>query len=268
MTLAVATGVAVAAIAVLAMWGGQVSTMVLVTVIVVLCAAEAYDALRRSGRRSATLLGLVATLGLMLAAYAKGPTAIPFVAALLLVGSMVWYLIGVERGSPLEGTSTTVFVFVWVGVLGSFAALLLAPSQFPLRHGVAFFAGAVIAGVLDDVGALAVGRWLGNHHLAPHVSPGKTWEGFLGGAALAILGSAFITARIHPWTVPKAILLGVVVAILAPLGDLCESLIKRELGLKDMGRLLPGHGGVLDRFDALLFVMPATYYLVRLVHLG
>ncbi|MFZ0665079.1 MAG: phosphatidate cytidylyltransferase [Acidimicrobiales bacterium] len=268
MPLAIATGVAAAAVILLAMWGGPVPTLVVTTVVVTLCVAEMYGTLRRSGRKSATLLGIAATIGIMIAAYTKGPSAIPYVTVLLLVGTMLWYLIGVERGSPVEGTSSTVFVFVWIGVLGSFAALLLAPSQFPDRHGVAFFAGAIIAGVLNDVGALIAGRWFGRHPLAPTVSPKKTWEGLVGGTILTILGSIFITGHIHPWTTEKAAILGVLVAIVAPVGDLCESLVKRDLKLKDMGSMLPGHGGMLDRFDALLFVMPATYYLVRIVHLG
>jgi phosphatidate cytidylyltransferase len=268
MPVAIATGVALAAVTLLAWWSGTVATEILATLVITLCAAEAYGTLRRAGRRSATLLGIVAVLGLMISAYAKGPSAYLVITALLVAGTLVWYLFGVEHGSVVEGAAHTVFVFAWVGILGSFAALLLAPSQFPERHGIAFFAGAIIAAVLDDVGSLAVGKWFGRHLLAPRVSPKKTWEGLIGGSALAILGSVFITARIHPWTTPKAALLGVVVAVAAPLGDLCESLVKRELKLKDMGSLVPGHGGMLDRFDALLFVMPATYFLVRLVHLG
>jgi phosphatidate cytidylyltransferase len=268
MPIAIATGVAIAAVTLLAWWSGTVATEILATVVIALCAAEAYGTFRRAGRRSATILGIVAVAGLMISAYLKGPSAELVITALLIVGTLVWYLFGVEHGSPVEGISHTVFVYAWVGILGSFAALLLAPTQFPQRHGIAFFAGAIIAAVLDDIGSLAVGRWFGRHLLAPLVSPKKTWEGLIGGSALAILGSVLITARIHPWTTSKAALLGVVVAVVAPLGDLCESLIKRELKLKDMGSLVPGHGGMLDRFDALLFVMPATYFLVRLVHLG
>ncbi|HMK63417.1 MAG TPA: phosphatidate cytidylyltransferase [Acidimicrobiales bacterium] len=247
---------------------GSLATEVLATVAVTLAAAETYAAFRRAGLRPATLVGLVATVGLMIAVYDKGVTALPLIGALVVVTTMVWYLIGAESGSPVAGISSTLLGFVWVGVLGSFAALLLAPSVYPHRHGVAFAFGAVVATVATDVGALAVGSWLGRHQLAPHVSPNKTWEGWAGGAVLAVLASAFITGHMHPWTPGKAAVLGAVVAVVAPLGDLCESLVKRDLGIKDMGSLIPGHGGVLDRMDALLFALPATYFLVRVLHLG
>jgi phosphatidate cytidylyltransferase len=133
---------------------------------------------------------------------------------------------------------------------------------------VAFLVGAVVATVGADVGALVIGGWRGRHPLAPHISPNKTWEGLIGGTVFAVLASAAITGQVHPFTPGKAAVLGLVAAVVAPVGDLCESLIKRDLGLKDMGSLLPGHGGVLDRVDALLFVLPATYYLVRVLHLG
>ena len=247
---------------------GTVATMVLATVVVALSAAECYAALRAGGRRPATLLGLVATVAVMVAAYAKGIAALPLVLVLVVITSLVLYLVGGERGSAVEGVAHTVFGFVWVGMLGSFAALLLAPSLYPHRHGIAFLLGAIVATIGADVGALAVGSWLGRRPLAPNVSPNKTWEGLIGGAVVAIALSAAVTGQVHPWTVPKAALLGVVVAVVAPLGDLCESLVKRDLGLKDMGSILPGHGGVLDRIDALLFVLPTTYYLVRVLNLG
>jgi phosphatidate cytidylyltransferase len=266
--LSIATGLGFAAVAVACFELGSVATVALTTVVVVLAAAEAYAAFRRAGSHPATLLGLVATGAVMVAAYAKGVSALPLVLVLVIVTSMVWYLVGAERGSPVAGISATVLGFAWVGLLGSFAGLILAPSQYPDRHGVAFLFGAVVATVGNDVGALVIGGWRGRHPLAPSVSPHKTWEGLIGGTLLGVAASAGITGSMHPWTPAKAAALGLMVAVVAPLGDLCPSLIKRDLGLKDMGRLLPGHGGVLDRVDGLLFVLPATYYLVRVLHLG
>jgi CDP-diglyceride synthetase len=268
MPVAIATGVGIVAVALVCFAAGPVVTLVLSTVVVTLAAAEAYAALRRAGRKPATLLGLVATVAVMVSVYAKGVAALPLVLVLLVLTSMVWYLVGAERTSAVEGITTTLLGFAWVGMLGSFAALMLAPSQYPQRHGVAFLLGAVVATVAGDVGALAVGRWIGRHLMAPKISPRKTWEGWIGGAVFSIVASVLITGHVHPWTPGKAAVLGVVAAIVGPIGDLCESLIKRDLGLKDMGSLLPGHGGVLDRIDALLFVLPATYYLVRVLHLG
>jgi phosphatidate cytidylyltransferase len=268
MPVAIATGLGFALVAVLCFKAGSVATLVLATVVVTLAAAECYAALRHSGRRPATLLGLVGTVAMMVAVYAKGVAALPLVLVIVVVTTMLWYLVGADRGSPLEGIASTLLGFTWIAVLGSFAALMLAPSQYPQRHGVAFVLGAVVAAIGADVGALAVGSWIGRHPLAPRVSPNKTWEGLIGGAVLAVALSAGVTGAVHPWTPAKAAVLGIVAAVVAPLGDLAESMVKRDLGLKDMGSMLPGHGGVLDRVDGVLFVLPAAYYLVRVLHLG
>jgi phosphatidate cytidylyltransferase len=119
-----------------------------------------------------------------------------------------------------------------------------------------------------DVAGLLVGSAVGRHPLAPSVSPGKSWEGLIGGAVASVLMAVIVVHFVHPWTISKALVLGLVVAVVAPLGDLSQSMIKRHLGLKDMGTLMPGHGGVLDRFDGLLFVLPATYFVVKALHLG
>ncbi len=266
--LRVGTGVAVAVIALAAFKVGTVTSVILCLLVVTFAAGEAFAVLRRAGWRPATLLGLVGTISLMLGAYNKGVAALPLVMVLIAVFTLLWYLFGVERGSAVAGSASTLLVVGWVGLLGSFAGLLLCPSLFPDRHGIAFLLGAIIATVSNDVGALVVGRWVGTHQLAPNVSPNKTWEGLAGGALASVLVSTIVVGRIHPWSPANAALLGVVVAVVAPLGDLCESLLKRDLRLKDMGTLLPGHGGVLDRVDALIFVLPATYYLVRALNIG
>jgi CDP-diglyceride synthetase len=267
--VAIVSGLAVGALTLVCFDLGTVASLAVVTAVVTLAAVEALAALRRGGYHPATLLGLVAVVSVMVGTYNKGPQAVPLVAVLLVAFVALWHVAGVERGAdPLRSSASTLFVFCWIGVFGSYGALLLDPSLFPSRHGIAFLLGAVIAGVACDVGALAVGATMGSHPLAPSVSPNKTWEGVIGGLVASVLASVVVVHLIHPWTLPKAAALGVVVAVVSPVGDLTESLVKRHLGLKDMSRLLPGHGGVLDRVDGLLFVLPATYYLVKALHLG
>jgi CDP-diglyceride synthetase len=269
MRLAVGSGLLLGIIGLVCFAAGTVATMVAVTAVVLLATAEAYAAFRRAHYHPATLLGLVAVLSLLIETYNKGVAALPLVLVLLVAGSFIWYLARVEPAAdPVSGLLSTVFVFAWVGAFGSFAALLLNPNLFPNRHGIAFLLAAVIVTVTDDVASLLVGSAMGRHPLAPSISPNKTWEGLIGGAVAAILVSVIVVHFIHPWTVGKALLFGVVVAVVAPLGDLSQSMIKRHLGIKDMGRLLPGHGGILDRVDGLLFVVPATYFVVKALHLG
>jgi CDP-diglyceride synthetase len=264
----VGTGIAVAVVALLAFKLGTVPSLVLSLIVVTFAAGECFGVLRGAGYHPASLLGLVGTISLMVGAYAKGVAALPLVLVLITVFTLIWYLFGIERGSPVAGTAATLLTVGWVSLLGAYAGLLLSPSAFPDRHGIAFLLGAIIATVANDIGALVIGGWLGSRPLAPRISPNKTWEGLFGGAVFSILFSTVVVGAIHPWSPSNAALLGVVVAVVAPIGDLCESLLKRDLGLKDMGRLLPGHGGVLDRVDALLFVLPATYYLVRALNIG
>jgi phosphatidate cytidylyltransferase len=184
---------------------------------------------------------------------------------LFVVFAFLWYLTGATRGRPLVNIAVTALGFLYVGVLGSFAALLL---KFPLNHGIGLLLGAVIATAAYDVGAFFAGRWAGKTPLAPDISPGKTVEGLVGACLLTLVVCLVVVANIAPWTTKRAFLLALVAMVAAPLGDLCESMLKRDLGVKDMGSILPGHGGVLDRIDALLFVVPATYYLVRLLKFG
>ena len=269
MRLAWGSGIFLGVVALLCAHFGSVFSLVLITVVVLFAAAEAFAAFRAAKYHPATLLGLVAILSLMIETYNKGVAALPLVLVMLVAASFVWYLAGVEPAAdPVAGLSSTVFVVAWVGGFGSFGALLLDPTLFPHRHGVAFLLAAVIVTVAADVASLLVGSAFGRHPLAPSISPNKTWEGFLGGAVAAVLVSVIVVHFIHPWTIKSALVLGIVVAVAAPLGDLSQSMIKRHLGVKDMGRLMPGHGGILDRVDGLLFVLPATYFVVKAFHLG
>ena len=268
MQTAVAIGGGLGIAALVLFWAGPFWAMLLATAVVVFASAELYDVLRRAGYQPATLVGLAGTLGLMVAAYQKGETALPLVTVLVLVATLLWYLIKVVHARPTVNVAATVMAFLWTGVLGSYAALLLGIDKAG-HTGVAFVLGAVLATVANDVGALFVGSRMGSKPLAPDISPNKTVEGLIGGAVASIVVSVLVLKflpGVAPWDGGKALWLGIVVSIVAPLGDLAESMIKRDLGIKDMGNLLPGHGGVLDRFDALLFVLPATYYLLRVLY--
>ncbi len=267
MPVAIMTGVGLGAVVLIAYDVSTVLMAALACIVVVIAAGEAYSGMRLAGHRPAAALGLVACLSLMVASYNKGIAALPLVTALCFAFTFLWFLVGVEQADVLDGVGSSLVVYVWVGVLGSFAGLLLAPSTFPDSRGVHFLLAAIIVTVANDVGALVFGKLLGRHPMAPAISPNKTWEGAIGAAVVTLIAGACVSL-LPDWTFASAFVLGIAAAVLAPLGDLCESMFKRSLGLKDMGRTLPGHGGLLDRVDGLLFVLPATYYIVLAYHLG
>jgi len=254
--VAVGTGLAIGAVFLACAAIGPGALVLLVGAVITLGVAELYGALQARGHHPATLLGLTATVALIGGSYWRGERAFPLIAAMFMVFCLLWYLTGVVRARPAVNIGLSLLVFAYVGFLGSFAALLL---KFP--DGVGMLLGTVIVVVGYDVGAFFVGRQIGRTPLSA-VSPNKTVEGLLGATSIAILVGVLVVQAIHPWSVKYALLLAIVVSVMAPLGDLCESMIKRDLDLKDMGSILPGHGGVLDRIDAMLFVMPAVYYMV------
>lgn len=263
MGTAVGVGVAIAMVALICFKLGPATTLLLTLVIVTAAAMEAFAALRRAGYQPATLLGLAGTVSLLLAVYKRGTAAYPLVMAMFVIFAFLWYLLGVVRARVTINVAVTFFAFFWVAGLGSFAALMLG---LPHRQGIAVLLGAVLCTVAYDVGGLFFGGQMGSRPLMPEVSPNKTMEGLAGGMASAAVVGLVLGLALKPWSPGTGLLLGLVVAAVAPLGDLCESLVKRDIGVKDMGAVLPGHGGVLDRFDALLFVLPAAYYLALLLH--
>ena len=130
------------------------------------------------------------------------------------MASFCWYLGGVTRRSPVLNLGATVMGWAWVGLLGGFAGLLLDPSVFPHRAGLALLLGAVEATVAYDVGGYLFGSWLGKRPMVPRISPKKTWEGLIGGCAAAFVVAVAVTSQMSPWSYERGALLGAVVVVL------------------------------------------------------
>ena len=162
------------------------------------------------------------------------------------------------RQAPTAAISTTVLGSTWVG-LG--VAFLLLVRALPSHGRLALFT-LLLAVWAGDTLAYFGGRLFGRHKMAPSTSPGKTWEGFVFGTAATIFVTFEALYNQHFLSISDSIVLGAVIAVAAPLGDLFESLLKRDAGVKDSGRLLGGHGGMLDRLDAFLFAAPAAYFAI------
>jgi CDP-diglyceride synthetase len=256
----VVTAVVMGAGGLLILNAGPGPASVLVSLIVGLGVIELCGALRTQGYRPAGLVALFGSVALVLGAYHSGESAFAAVVAVVAPATLLWYLAGVTRARPAPGVASTFLVFGYVGIMGGFAGLILG-----LRDGIGLLLGVVLCAVAYDVSGYLAGRRFGRRHIAPSISPNKTAEGLLAGMAGSVVIGFVLVGSISPWGRFSALALGVVVAVMAPLGDLCESLLKRDLGVKDLGGLLPGHGGVLDRFDAMLFALPAVYYLIKLL---
>jgi len=183
-------------------------------------------------------------------------TPLLFTSAVLV--SLIWLIGRGQKGETFAGWAWTIAGILYVGWLLSYLVALRG-----LDEGRNWVFLALLTTFAADTSAFFVGRALGKHPLAPNISPGKTWEGFIGGIIGAIILCLFFTlpTPLHlnlGWG--QAILLGFLVSIFGQLGDLVESLFKRNVGVKDSGRLIPGHGGFLDRMDSVIFAGVVVYY--------
>lgn len=200
------------------------------------------------------------SVGMLVSAYYGGSESL-IVAFILTVGAcVVWRALDGSGTSAVRDAAASVFAAAYLPFLAGFVALMLAQPDGELR--VVLF---VLLAVANDTGGYIAGVMLGRHPLAPTVSPKKSWEGLAGSVVLAsvvgVLGAVYLL-DVAPLV---GVVLGVLTAVTATIGDLAESLLKRDLELKDMGSLLPGHGGVLDRLDSLLLTAPFVYLVLSVV---
>ena len=231
--------------------------IVIVVAAILLGTSEVVRALRTLGAMPPLLPLLVGGAAMITVAYRYGPDDLFLAFVLTVLGVVVWRLADPVEG-VLRDVTAAVFVAAYVPFLAGFAALLTVPPDGP-RRVTAFIATVVCS----DVGGYAAGVLFGKHPMAPTVSPKKSWEGFAGSLlACAVAGALFLTL-LFDGTWWEGVLFGLCVVGSATLGDLGESMIKRDIGIKDMGTLLPGHGGIMDRLDSLLPTAPIAWLLLQ-----
>jgi len=254
------------------LWGGLLGWAAAVSLIAVMCAIELYSMMRVEHRKPNEVFGVIAVAAMPLAAalYASrmltgtgasssselGAVGLTAVTGGLILAALVWNIVFSQVSAT--DTTTTVFGALYTGF--TLAHLVLVRA---LDSGAELVLITLASVWAMDVLAYLVGSAIGKHPLAPHISPKKSWEGFIAG----MIGT--VGAWVAGWYVigsPLPLtwfaLTGVVVAVAAVLGDLAESRLKREVHLKDSGRLLPGHGGFLDRFDSMIVVSVVVYYML------
>lgn len=239
---------------------GKNAFFVLICIVVLVALFEAFDGLHQAGHRPVTLLGLASGAGMLVAVFFERPAWLLVVLAATVYAAFTVALRPARGRSASSDAAWTILAVAWIGGGGAAATAILV-----LEGGRALLVAFVLIAALDDIGAYFVGTRFGRHKVAPSISPGKSWEGLVGGTALALLGGLVIGALVDALGALEGLGLAAVCALLVPVGDLVESLFKREIGVKDSGRLLPGHGGFLDRLDAIVFCAPAAYLYIRLV---
>jgi phosphatidate cytidylyltransferase len=278
MVMAIGVGVILVGIGLLAFSMGGLATAVLAAVIVGAAAFEYFKAVTEAGYAPAGLIGLVAVVGLVFAVYFADFGAYPIVLAITIMAGLLWYLWVAPVDGAVQSLGVTFLGFLWIGFLGSFATLFLGLGRviedrfdsITSNPGIGVLIAAVIVTVSHDIGAYFGGRYFGKTPMSA-VSPNKTLEGLASGVLAGLIVTVIVVGFIGIAPIgpdkPRTFVFALLCSLVAPLGDLCESFIKRDLGVKDMGSILPGHGGVLDRFDALLFVLPTAYFVTVLFDL-
>jgi phosphatidate cytidylyltransferase len=259
MAAAIGVGLSLGAVIIAALLVWRPAFLLVLTVAVLVSIVELSGALEKGGHRPPLPPVLVGALAMVALAWTRGPSGL-VVAFLLTVFAVLLWRLGDGPVGYLRDASAAVLVALYVPLLAGFAVLLLVPDD-----GVARVLAFIATVVCSDVGGFAAGVLFGKHPMAPSVSPKKSWEGLAGSVtACVVIGVLLVTLTFHqPWW--GGALYGLAIAVTATLGDLGESLIKRDLGIKDMGNLLPGHGGLMDRMDSLLPSAAVAYLILSVV---
>lgn len=250
------TGVGYGLTVLAALWFGVIPTGVLFGIMAGFAAAEFYAMERREARGPNELFGVAASTAMPIAAALFGLPGLLAVVTALVAASLVWHTLFTRVCTA--DTAETVFGAVYTGFLLAYMVLIRGYAD-----GLVLSVAVVVSVWANDVGAYFIGSLLGRHKLAPHISPKKSWEGFAAGAVACVAVWAVVPAL--PWieiSEPLALLTGAAVALSSVIGDLAESRMKREAGVKDSGTSLPGHGGFLDRLDSLILVSLVAYWVL------
>jgi phosphatidate cytidylyltransferase len=261
---AATTGVILAALALALLAWGKTPFAFLAGAVILLGQGEFYAVMRMRGRQPATALGLVSGVFTVAGGYVAGEPGVLLGLTLAMTTSVLWYMAAppaARKGTTVDVGATLLGV-IYVPFLASFALIMLRLSGDTGRNLLLAVVGLT---VLYDTLAYAIGSLWGDRALAPTISPSKSWEGAIGATLLLLIVAISLVPSIEPFTPTRAVGLALTISIFAPIGDLVESAFKRDLGVKDMSSILPGHGGILDRIDSILFTAPAAWYFFRLV---
>ncbi|WP_404383768.1 phosphatidate cytidylyltransferase [Knoellia locipacati] len=253
---AIGVGVGLAALVIASLVFRRELFLPVLVVAIVLGAWEMRRAVRQAGVDVPFVPVVIGAVSMLLSAYYRGPEALVLTFGLTCTGILVWRVADGLDGA-MRDISGALFVALYPCFLGGFASLLLAADDGHLR--IIYF---VLVTVASDIGGYAFGVFLGKHPMAPSLSPKKSWEGFGGSVFTCAVVGAVGLATLLGGVWWQGAVIGVVVAAAATIGDLIESSIKRDLGIKDMGTLLPGHGGLMDRLDSLLVCIPVVWALL------
>ncbi|MFW6598282.1 phosphatidate cytidylyltransferase [Propionibacteriaceae bacterium Y2011] len=266
--VAIAVGVGLGAAVVFSLWLFHWGFVALVAAGLSLAALELHNALGRLGVRTAIVPIVVGTVVMVGASYAAGLADSPRLPANLIMLSVLAFMVIIallwrmRRGPDgfVRDASGSLFIIGYVPLLGSFVGLLLSGD-----NGVARVVTFIAAVVFSDIGGYVAGVLFGKHPMAPVISPKKSWEGFAGSIVFSVGASVLLSIFVLgvPWWV--GIIIGVVLVGVGTCGDLVESLVKRDVGIKDMSSFLPGHGGVMDRIDSLLLAAPAAWLVMYIL---